>query len=417
MKAKSDNKKIVLGFSGSLDSVVCAYLLKKQGFEVIAIGIQFHTAGQEHLPPKLDENGQPKTRSEFQGVYLIDDLDRVKKLADALDITFYAAEASAAYQDRVTDGVVAARIGGELFSPKVHATQLIFDVLIQKADVLQASFVATGHYAKVVRNKLAETINIFVSNDLEGDQSYLLCTLAREVMERMYLPLSDMRISEVRKIAEGLKLGFSDKEPKIPLMQRPELGEFVGDRAAKKLFKEGTIIDYKNEAMMGDHGGIHEYGLGLNSIKVKSGTSIDKDLMVIGFKYTPGIIFVGLKEDLGYDICILKNIKYAPGMDLSCPQEVFVKSTECGEKLAATFYPYNNGYAEISFKQKQEGLLFRGDHLAIYNRAGAMGKVLASGEVFTSGFMENGQLRTMPLKKDEREDEPMEINDIYRFKF
>ena len=203
MEKKLDKKKVVLGFSGSLDSVVCAYLLKKQGYEVIAIGIQLHTQGSENLPDKLDENGKVIKYSDFQGVFLIEDLDRLKKLADALDITFYASEASPLYKDRVTDFAVAARVGGKTFSPKVRATEIIFDVLMQKADLLGAAHIATGHFAKVVRNKSTETINIFVSNDLDGDQSYLLCTLERRILERMYLPLSDMRMTEVKKIGEG----------------------------------------------------------------------------------------------------------------------------------------------------------------------------------------------------------------------
>jgi tRNA-specific 2-thiouridylase len=413
----NENKKIVLGFSGSLDSVVCAYLLKKQGHEVIGVGIQFHSDGSENLREKVDDNGKVVPYAKFQGVYLIEDLERVKKLADALDIPFYAVEASSLYQDKVTDHVVAARIGGSLFSPKVKASEVIFDVLLDKAKVLGANLIATGHYAKVVRNKSADTINVFVSNDLEGDQSYLLCGLSRKIMEKMYLPLSDMRYGEVKKIADGLKLDYLESKPKRPLMMRRELAQFVSDRVAHKMFKEGPLIDYKNDSILGDHEGIHEYGLGTTSLQLKSGTSLDKELMVIGMKYSAGIVYLGLKEDLGYDLCILQNIKYAPGIDLSAPQDIYIKSTESGQKVAVVLYPHNNGYAEIHFKESQEGLLFQGDYLAFYNRAGAMGKILGSGEVRTSGFMENGKLRTYPIKKDERDDEPEEIIDIYRFKF
>ena len=416
---EKDGRKILMGFSGSLDSVVGAYLLKRQGFEVIAVGIVFDPGEEAEIPNRYDDHGAIIAKSPFQGVFLIKDLDKVKALAEGLGIPFYGVQASSLYQDRVTDFVVASRVGGRSFSPKVAASRLIFEVLAQKAKVIGAELLATGHYAKVVRNKSLDASQVFVSNDLEHDQSYLLASIESDILDKVHLPLSDMRVKEVAKIAESVGLQYiENKGNHTPLMTRPELSGFVSDRIPKKLVKEGNIIDFKNDSLLGDHAGIHNYALGQAGIKTKLGSSLDKSHEVIGFKYAAGIIYVGQREDLRHDLIVLMNTVYSKGVDLSQPFEVFVKNRERGEKVSATLFPRNNGYAEIQFKEKREGLVHQGEYLAFYNRSGNMGRVLGGGEVRTCGYLDFGKLRSFPKKKEEiEEDENRESIDIYNFKF
>lgn len=416
---EKEGRKILMGFSGSLDSVVGAYLLKRQGFEVIAVGIVFDPGEEEEIPVRYDDNGTIIPKSPFQGVFLLKDLDKVKSLAESLGIPFYGVHASALYQDRVTDFVVGSRVGGRSFSPKVAASRLIFEVLKEKAKVVGAELLATGHYAKVVRNKSLNTSQVFVSNDIEHDQSYLLASVEPEILDKVYLPLSDMRVKEVLKIAESVGLQFiENKDNHSPLMRRPELAGFVSDRIPRKLIKEGNIIDFKNDGLLGDHAGIHNYSLGQKGIKTKLGSSLDKSQEVIGFKYGAGIVYVGQKEDLKHNIILLMNISYCKSVDLSSPFEVYIKNRERGEKVSATLFPRNNGYAEIQFKEMREGLIHQGEYLAFYNRSGSMGRILGGGEVRTCGYLDFGKLRSFPKKKEEiEEDENRESIDIYSFKF
>lgn len=420
MAIKKSKLKILMGFSGSLDSVVAAYLLKKQGHEVHAVGINFYIEGYETLSDQYDENGEVKPKSPFHGVYIIENLEEVKALADALGIPFYAVQAADSYQHYVTDKVVSSRVGGRSFSPKVSATRLILEILNAKADALDADMIATGHYAKLVRNQTLNAINVYVSNDLDNDQSYLLSTIDPPTLEKMILPLSDMRSDEVRKIGESLKLAFKEKpkESRTPLMDQPGLGNFVRDRMPQKLVREGNIIDYKFDSIMGEHHGIHQFGLGQRSLKSKTGVPFDKSLQVIGFKYAAGSVYLADSEDLMYDTIVLMHVKYAQGTDLSQPVEVFIKTKEKGERLAATLFNFNNRYAELKLKEPQKGLIFQGEFVAIYNRSGAMARVVGGGEVRTCGYIDFNELRTFPKKKEEIEaDEDREKVDIYAFKF
>ncbi len=410
-----------MGFSGSLDSVVGAYLLKKQGHEVILLGLNFHSKEMEHITAIYDENGDRKPDAPFEGVYQIKDLDQLKVLADELGLTFYAVQAATQYQYFVTDRIVASRIGGRSFAPKAATSRLILEILKDKMNALKADKIATGHYAKVNHNVALKTHHIFVSNDLENDQSYLLSTVDPDTLSQLVLPLSDMRREEVKKIAKSLNLNYlpSNREGETaPIMKKPGLGRFIEQRAANKLLKEGNIIDYKNDSILGEHLGIHCYGLGEDGIRTKSGVAIDKDYQVIGFRYSAGIVYCGYKEDLEYDVILLTQLKCPPGTDLSQPQEVYFKTGEKSEKVAGLFIPHNNRFGEIKVFEKQPGLIYQGDFITLYNRKGTMGRVVASGEVRTCGVVDQGKLRTFPKKKEEleMEDDGPQI-DIYRFKF
>lgn len=222
---KKNSKKIVFGFNGSLDSIVGAYLLKRQGFEVIGLAVCFKSTVEQEMPARYDSYGELIPASPFMGEYIIDSLDEVRRVANEVGITFYATDASREYQDKVTDFVVGARIGGRTFSPKINTTELMFDILASKAESLGASLIGTGHYGKVVKNNVSKTHNIFVSQDLDNDQSYLLSKCSEKVLSMMHLPLSDMRKEEVIKIAKGLKIEHIEKDEneKIPLMAREGL--------------------------------------------------------------------------------------------------------------------------------------------------------------------------------------------------
>ncbi len=410
-------KKIVCGFNGNIDSVVAAYLLKRQGFDVIGLGITFNTKGSELVPQRYDGNGDPIPMTNFQGIYNIEDLEAVKKLADSLGIQFYAVDASSEYKDKVTDPVVAARVGGRSFSPKLNATSLIFSVLAKKAIVLGADFVATGHYAKVVKNQSTHTSNIFVSHDMQNDQSYLLSALSEYILRSVKLPLSDMRKAEVEKIGKELKLDYLAHKDTTALMEREELGGFVGDRMPPKMIKEGHIIDFRNDSFMGEHSGIHQFALGRNNIKNRNGAAVDKSYMVIGFKYAAGTVYIGQEEDLNYDMLVLNHVYCPEGTDLSRPMEVYVKTREKAELKPAYLYFLNNRYAKIEFKEMYKGMIAQGEYVTFYNRAGTTGKVIGAGTVRTCGLIENGKFRSFPRKKDEIEDEQAEVVDIYKFKF
>ena len=416
---KAATKKIVFGFNGSLDSIVGAYLLKRQGYEVIGLAVCFKSTVEQEMPKRYDSYGELIAPSPFMGEYIIDSLDDVRRVANEIGITFYATDASREYQDKVTDFVVGARIGGRSFSPKINTTELLFSILESKASSLGANLIGTGHYGKVVKNNVSKSHNIFVSQDLENDQSYLLSKCPENVLSKMYMPLSDMRKEEVIKIGKGLKIDFIEKDEKDkgPLMTREGLGHFVADRMPPSFVKDGHIIDYKNDSFLGEHLGIHNFAIGGHTIKNKAGTQMDKENVIIGFKYAAGTVYVAKTEDMSYQVVVLNQFHFFGGIDQSHPFEVYIKTRAGKKPKHATLYIHNNGYVELELDQAVNGFIPQGETVVLYSRPGALGKIMGYGVVRTCGLIENDELRTFPRKKDYIPDEEAEKIDISKFKF
>jgi tRNA-uridine 2-sulfurtransferase len=416
-----DEKSVVVGVTGRLDSAVAAYLLKKQGFKVSAIGLVFEPRNEEEDEKIDSETGEPIPKDEFVGVYLLKDLQDVKKVLDSLEIPFYAVDASTEYQDAVTDPAVSARLAGRMFSPKIYAQKIIFNVLVSKADKLGARWISTGHYAKAVQNAGTGFFNILVANDLEFDQSYLLSLLDQRILERVVFPLSEMRKVEVKKIAEMLKLHLlPEVERAGALMRNPKMGKFLEKRVAPSLYKEGLIVDYKMDLPVGDHEGLHYFYLGQRELKTKTGAPLDKELIVIDLNMRTGVVNLGRLADGGYKHVFIRDVNWLGQIDQTRPLDVYVQFTEKGEKIAANLFFKNNCFLYIEFKTQQKGFLYVGEYICFYNRKGMSGKLMGGGIVAESGFLEEGKIRSLPKRDDliiKDEDNDNDKKDIYAFKF
>ncbi|MCP4912938.1 MAG: hypothetical protein GY909_07455 [Oligoflexia bacterium] len=437
---KSTNKKlkILVGMTGRIDSTIAAYLLKKQGHDVVGIGIVFGRTESEDdqddvaakaaqaakeakdkssSKKKNNEEAEVKKKAEFVGVYQLSKVEEVKKICDSIDIPFYAVDATKKYQAQITDPLVGARIGGQLFSPKVHCNKLIFETLIEKMDKLGADMVASGHYAKVIKNLNNGEFNLYVANDIENDQSYLLSQLEQDQLSKILFPLAEMRKQEVEKIKEMINVKVIDKYSGIKdIMKHPKIVEFVEDQMPGSLKKEGPMIEYKNESMMGDHEGIHKFFLGEKEIKTKQGTLLDKSLVISKINYGGGVVYLSYDHELFFKYISLKNVSYSGTFDLTKPIEVFIQTEEFGKKLKGIFYMKNNNSAFIELAKSEEGLLHKGQYVTLFNRSGLGGKIIGGGDVMTSGNLVKGAIKSQPEKYDD-DDESEENIDIYEFKF
>jgi len=420
--AKVKKETVLVGMSGGIDSTVAAYLLKKQGYEVIGIALSFIPApGEEKLSRRLGPDGKiTSERGPFLGVHLVEDLDRVKRLCRQIDIPFYAVNAQKIYQDRVTDFVVAARLGGLHFTPKLHSTMLIVDLLMEKAKLLKADKVATGHYAKVIHHYVNDVFNVLSSNDLENDQSFDLSGLKQHQLKDLLLPLSEMRQTEVQKICEMSKFDVRKTvDPHYKLMHDPRLAVFVEERVPMKMIKPGNMFQFTEDMVLGEHTGIHNYFLGQLRPTFKNTAPVDKDLMVGSIRMNNGHINLIPSQSINIQHLVLKNINFDPSLDISKPLEVLFKISSTDKPSPALAFILNNGLAFIELKSEHDCIIYPGDYLACYNKSGASAKMLFSGEVKKSGKLEQDMLRFLPKTKDELENEkenPRNV-DIYAFKF
>jgi tRNA-specific 2-thiouridylase len=192
--------RIAVGLSGGVDSSVAAYILKKQGHDVIALFMQnWHdTTGTLHgdCPWK-------------------DDLDIAQLVARKLDIPFYSVDLSEIYRKRVVDYMFAEYAKGRTPNPDVLCNREIkFDVFLKEALKLGADFVATGHYCrkseKIVDGKTI--YSLLAGTDKNKDQSYFLCQLSQQQLAKALFPIGDITKPEVRRIAAEQNLPTAERK-------------------------------------------------------------------------------------------------------------------------------------------------------------------------------------------------------------
>lgn len=235
-------KTVVVGMSGGVDSSVAAYMLKKQGYNVIGL---FMVNWEED-----DENGSCTAE---------DDYEDVKRVCTKLDIPYYTVNFSKEYYDRVFSYFLNEYKNGRTPNPDVLCNREIkFGPFLEFAKKIGADYIATGHYAK----KIIKDNKYYLAKakDLNKDQSYFLCQLNQNQLEKVLFPLDSIEKPEVRKIAEEIGLNNARKKDSTGIC-------FIGERNFRKFLKTylpakpGKIKSLNGE-VVGEHQGLMYYTLG-----------------------------------------------------------------------------------------------------------------------------------------------------------
>ena len=193
--------KVVVGLSGGVDSSVAAYVLQKQGHEVVGLFMRNWT----------DTTGVLKGDCPW-----MDDKFDAEAVARKLGIPFFMVDLSKEYRERVVDYMFDEYGKGRTPNPDVLCNREIkLAVFLREALKLGAEFVATGHYCRketIVDQEGNETYHLLAGSDPNKDQSYFLCQLSQQQLSKALFPIGDMLKPDVRKIATELNLVTAHKK-------------------------------------------------------------------------------------------------------------------------------------------------------------------------------------------------------------
>lgn len=242
-------KRVVVGISGGVDSSVAAYLLKKQGYEVIGLFMRNWDSSINN-----DFNGNPNINENIcpQEQDYNDALEVCKKL----DIPLHRVDFVKEYWDNVFTYFLDELKKGRTPNPDVMCNKYIkFDLFVKKALELNADYVATGHYAKIKNGCL------YKASDLNKDQSYFLAYVNKDIFKKVIFPLQDITKPEVRKIAEELGLVTAKKKDSTGIC-------FIGERNFRQFLTnylpnmQGDIVNIDTNEVIGRHIGLMYYTIG-----------------------------------------------------------------------------------------------------------------------------------------------------------
>ena len=218
-------KKVFVLMSGGVDSSVAAFLLKREGYDVIGV----------HL--KISKYCNPQDEEDARAV------------ANILNIPFYVIDITKEYQSTIALDTIKNYALGLTPNPDALCNRLIkFGYVFDFLKKLGMDYIATGHYAK--KDKIDNEEVIKIPKDKNKDQTYFLWGIKRERIKRILFPLGDLTKEEVRKIAKEFNLPVAEKKDSQgicflgPIKLIDFLKEFLPENRGLILDTQGRILGY-----------------------------------------------------------------------------------------------------------------------------------------------------------------------------
>src|SRR4051794_7560677 len=299
------SERVLIAMSGGVDSSVAAARLCAQGYDVVGVTL--------HLWDYPDD-GSVRGRC-----CAPEDQHDARRVADHLGIAHYAFDRRELFAREVVEPFVDAYLAGSTPSPCVACNRSVkMTELFALADRLGASKVATGHYARVVKN--GDRAELHRARDREKDQSYFLYTLSKEQLERLEFPLGEATKAEVRgdAVRRGLPGATKGESQELCFVPTGRYDAFVEQRAAGKT-RPGPILDAEGR-VVGTHGGVHRFTVGQRK---GLGVALGTPAFVVGIDAASSSVRLGAADDLLHAGATLSGARFFE--DVALPLQAAVR--------------------------------------------------------------------------------------------
>ncbi|HEY5531380.1 MAG TPA: tRNA 2-thiouridine(34) synthase MnmA [Candidatus Anoxymicrobiaceae bacterium] len=330
--------RVVVAMSGGVDSSVAAALLKEKGFDVIGIGLS------------LVEPGENAGERSCCGIASMDDARRV---AEKLSIPFYVLNFRDDFRSSVIEYFTTSYVRGETPNPCVPCNGIIkFDGLMRVALGLEATCLATGHYARVAFDEGSGRYVLRTGLDDSKDQSYFLHSLTQYQLSRAMFPVGELDKNDTRREARrfGLKVSDKPESQDTCFIGAEGCGAFVTAFTSQGS-ESGAILD-ESGGVIGTHRGLPYYTVGQRH---GLGISHAEPVYVVDIDPDSNSITVAPRARLFRESEVLvDDVNYISIEPPSGPLEVSVKTRYGKPAQQASFLPTGAHGATVRFDSPQE---------------------------------------------------------------
>ena len=332
---------VVVAMSGGVDSSVAAALLTEKGFRCVGVMMRLWaevSSGEGSGNKCCDEES----------------VDDARRVADQLGMPFYLINVETPFKERVVDLFIDGYSAGLTPNPCLACNRHIrFDYLLNYARRLGADFLATGHYARLRRQK-DSSVHLLRGKDEHKDQSYVLSVLGPAELNDVLFPVGDYTKEEVRRMAAARDLPIHSKHDSMDLC-------FVVDDDYRRFLRAwapdamepGPIVDLSGK-VLGRHGGLPNYTVGQRKGLGLSGTSAP--LYVAALDHDRNQLVVGPAEAVGRAEMFVEGVNWTLGRPVGAGSRLQCQIRYTGRPIDCRVFPLEDGCVRVLFEAPVNGI-------------------------------------------------------------